>query len=87
MLSIRKRMIVPAMAVAVVTSLSACSDDSAGPETGVSVDDVAEEGAENGALDEEAAAVDPLVGQTVTVSAESRRSSLRRPSVPVTKSC
>lgn len=70
MLSIRKRMIVPAMAVAVVTSLSACSDDSAGPETGVSVDDVAEEGAENGALDEEAAAVDPLVGQTVTVSAE-----------------
>lgn len=75
MFSTRKRMLAPMMAVALATSLSACSDDSAGPETGADVEDVAEDenAVEDEPLDEEPAAEganDSLLGQTVTVSAE-----------------
>ncbi|WP_164704554.1 hypothetical protein [Blastococcus litoris] len=45
--------------------LAACSDDSAGPETGTDVEDVAEE-----PEDGDEALADPMTGQTVTVSAE-----------------
>ncbi|MGY1634420.1 hypothetical protein ACI784_22200 [Geodermatophilus sp. SYSU D01186] len=67
MFSVRRRVAVPFMAAAVATSLAACGDDSAGPETGADVEDVAEEPVGDEPLEQEA---DPLLGQTVTVSAE-----------------
>lgn len=55
-------------AVVGMGGLAACSDDSAGPETGADVEDVAEEPAENEEpLTDQA---DSLLGETVTVSAE-----------------
>ena len=55
-------------AVVGMGGLAACSDDSAGPETGADVEDVADEpaGADAPSMDE----ADPMMGQTVTVSAE-----------------
>ena len=75
MFSTRKKMLAPAMAIALAAPLAACSDDSAGPESGADVEDVAEDGAaEEEPLDEEEpaaeGAADSLLGQKVTVSAE-----------------
>jgi hypothetical protein len=71
MLTVRKRLLAPFMALAMATSIAACADDSAGPETGTDVEEVAEEPMEDETGDDEAAqGAESLVGQTVTVSAE-----------------
>lgn len=65
MFTVRKRVLAPTMALAVAASLTACSDDSAGPETGADVEDVAEQ-----PIVEEPVENASFLGQTVTVSAE-----------------
>ncbi|WP_225753540.1 hypothetical protein [Actinotalea sp. Marseille-Q4924] len=64
MIATRKQYLAAPVAIATAFTLTACSDDSAGPEAGTSVEDVAESDPDENDPGAE------LLGQTVTVSGE-----------------